>query len=797
MPFGVEIVSGIIRTSGNGDEKHTGRLDYGVVGLIPKHNESFVWDNPKALRDSGKGEFLSITKLWNDFLKDQNAVASWTDSDGIDHTELTPRFIAEAIKQLVPLAESRKTIIPIDNSMSEFHQETLLKSFRNVGFINVELLWRPICLALDHLNTRGTDQYNEGDKLLIVDLDSFKPEFTVLELKKHEEGELIPLRSLPAVGKKKKKFKYSARQLKNAFTKLLCKGDKSLYQQLDAGASTKIYQEFLETGSSHEEMWVRDELEYSRFPLEKDWIKQIRDIDVDGAGFKDVIAKVRAIQKKVTSIKQIIWNGFPARLQKKKFLSADDILVNASAVSNGAADYGRRLEEGMPTYLDTLPGLDILSLNAKTNAFDFFPAINAGVVEGGKIERIPETITQFSLEKGRPKFTVVLHDLAEDIYKKSVTKLSHIDQNKNIPLLLSAEMKPANGHAKVIIEGRKGFEDVFGRQRTIELDWKKMKEIPNPVEEKSVYTGPEYYPVRGRIADDPDSLRIGREFATGRYNVGSTFDYPCGRVGYLRIHEPWGYKNPCGHIIEKEQRALFGALKEKDPEIQKLAKAIGKIVNDTVRNPGDRHKYLNYMFRYAPEQFREELRILYKAKQPTLYVNSVYAVGRIFYKKEDFEIFLDFFLKISKKVGYPEFPSDRFTPAYFWSFYRALCYYKNTSLVDRVKVDGVLDCICNYAAHCYQNGWPGGRRSNIIKYLLFGILFSLRLREHNHDFLTIDSPLYKCVVKVITKHTPQIPYPKAMMKEQLPGKLNDYVLRFVNDVQTKKDRKALHGLVVE
>ena len=795
MPLGIEIANDVIRTVGSGNESQLRGTNYGVVGLIPKRNEPIVWNNPKALRDSGIGRFLSASNLWNKFQKNHKATTTWRDSEGIDHTDLNPRFIAEAIAQLAPEAENIRAILAIDNTMSEFHQETLLATFRSKGYINVELLWRPICIALNHLEAYGRGKYSEGDKLLIVDLDTYKPEYTVLELKLQKpQGELVPLRTIPSKDEKELKTKYCVRKLKKTFLKTLTQGNKVILDQLDAGAFSNGFHEFLETGIAEKEVWIRNGLEYTKFPLDTDWLNSLRKMEVKGEGFQQVESEVRRIQKK-QGIKHVVWNGFPARLQKQSEYKDHDFLANADSVANGAAEYGRRRSADLPTYLDTLPGLKVLSLEKKSGRYKFFDVILAGEVEGGQIVRIPETITKFSLEEGIPDFTAVL--LAEDIYKKSTTPLPQIEYKGNVPLLLSAEMRPAHGHAVVTIEGRGGYEDVFGRQRKITLDWNKMIDIPDPIVEQYVYTGPDVYPVRGRIADDADSLSIAKAFASGKYNVGSQFDYPCGRVGYLRIHEPWGYKNPCGHIIRTAQRALFGAFEEKDPEIHELAKAIGKIINNTVKNPGDRHRYLNYMFRYAPEKFREELRGLFRSEQPTFTVNAVYAVGRTFYRHEDFEIFLDYFLDISKQVGYPEYPSDRYTPAYFWSFFRALCYYKDTALVDSSKVEDVLKCICNYATQCSENGWPGGRRSNVIKYLLFGILFSIRLREHNHDFLSIDSPLYNGIVEVIKEQTPQIPYPVAMMAEQLPGKLNDYVLRFVNDVQTKEDLEALQGLVVE
>ena len=239
---------------------------------------------------------------------------------------------------------------------------------------------------------------------------------------------------------------------------------------------------------------------------------------------------------------------------------------------------------------------------------------------------------------------------------------------------------------------------------------------------------------------------------------------------------------------------------ENDPEITELAEEIGQIISDTANSDREKHRYLNYMFRYAPESFRDELRHLFSMPNPPLNsLNTVFAVGRSFYLSDDFELFLDFFLRKSENSGFPDYPDDSYTSPYFWSFFRALCYYDKTATADRQKVEGVLECIFNYSNYCSNAGWPRtsrGRQTNVIKYLLCGILFSLRLREHHRDFLEPNQELYNKMLEAITNLMPRINYPVAMFATVQPDKLNDYVLRFLNEEQTAEDMSALKGLVI-
>jgi len=790
MPLGIEIVSDVIRILESGEENQIDYINYGVVGLVPKRNEPFVWDNPKAIRDSGGSNNLSVTQLWNNFLEDYEATTTWNDLANISHTETSPRFIADAVVQIASKATSVRSIIPIDNTMSAFHQQALLNAFRSKGCINVELLWRPICIALDHLKMFGRDQYNEGDKILVVDLDSFHPEYTVLEMKLDETGELVPLRNLPTKSDTFDNVSYSARKVKRALIKEIAKGRPALRAQLEAGSAASEFHKYLETGSS-DEIWIREGLEYLRFPTEQQWLDEARKMEVKGQTFKDIKRQVRRLQDE-HSVRYVLWNGFPARIQKEKMFSNDDLLLNANSVSSGAAEYGCRRDEGLPTYLDTLPGLEVLSLDEAAGTHKFFEVIPPGVVPGGEKVRIPEPLRHFSLEKGTKQFTAVLHNIAQDDFKKLVTELPEIEfGDKHIPLILKAEAIPGQGHALVTIEGGVDHEEVFGRPRVIALDWSSMEDFVF-----DTYSGPEVYPVRGRIADDPHSLAIAREFATGNYHVGSQFDYPCGRVGYMRIHEPWGYKNPCGAVLRQPTRALFGAMEETDPEIQTLADSIGNHISATVTGAQSRHKYLNYMFRYAPESFREELREIYLKPNPPLNWNTIYAVGRTFYRRTDYEIFLDFMIRKSESAGYPaSYTSDEIA-AMYWSFFRCLCYYEDSAYAPRPKVEDVLKTIHNYACYCSKNGWPGGKQANIIKYLLSGILFSLRLRRPHRNFLAKDSELYALMETTINNCLPRIQYPPTMFSEPQPDYLNDFVHRFLAEESTEQDLGALQGLVV-
>ena len=792
MPVGLDLNPYSLRLSHTEPDTGNSFTYYGIQGIVPRWNEPIIWTDSLSRRSSTMESAISLADLWWRFSQDHKAIVQYTKNSEVDSISVNAsELICEAVSKHLPRFSEEYTVLAVDNLLPEFQQSALLRSMGNLGFGRRELLWRPIALALAHMESFEVMPYDDGDQLLVVDTDSYIPEMTVLTLKTHR-GHLVPLRDYPSVKRESRDqpFEgYNARNIIHEFISYICDEDINMMDQLSAGPFSPSLFQFLDSGEP-QDIWIRKGLNHKKLSTETSWLERLSNTTIEETGFPDLLNEVEAIEQK-TKIKATLFNGMIARLHTNEL--GEYILMPHDSVSTGAAEYGRRRQAGIPGYLDTLPGLKIMGKDEEQRSVDFHVLIEPGVLEGGE-KRRSEPRTEFSLEEETSKFTAVLNNVAEDSYRQYLTLLPEVQHSGLIPLILNAETQPGQGHAKVTIQGASGYEDVFGDIPFIELDWESGKPFERPV--TVVYAGPEHYPVRGRIADDPDCLSVARQFVEEDMHIGSQVRFRNRAVGYMRVHETWGYNDPFGSRLGEPTRALFGAMVEEDPEILELAQAIGEKIQSSVRSTRDRHKYLNYMFRYAPESFREELRHLFSIRNPDLNWNTVYAVGRTFYKREDFELFLDFFLRKSENSGFPDYHDEQFIPAYFWSFFRGLCYYEETAEADRVKVEGVLNCVYNYSAHCAGTRWPGGFGANVIKYLLSGILFSLRLRKHHHDFLEPDSELYTLMRTAVSDLMPQIPYPPTMFETVQQDRLNDYVLRFMDEQQTVDDLAALQGLVI-
>ena len=166
MALGIDIFSDGMTCSGSGEHTQSHWENYGIIGLTPRRNEPFIWNNPRALRKSTQGPYISMTQAWSEFMadKDGEAKCEWPTTNGYTDKLPAENLIAEAIRQNIPQSELTKTVISIDNTLNEFQQDALIKGLRFNGFIRAELLWRPVAIALHHLNSVGRDQFKEAVK---------------------------------------------------------------------------------------------------------------------------------------------------------------------------------------------------------------------------------------------------------------------------------------------------------------------------------------------------------------------------------------------------------------------------------------------------------------------------------------------------------------------------------------------------------------------------------------------------------------------------------------------------------
>lgn len=461
MPTGIDLSSDVLRISKLTDAGPTCKEHFGVVGVQARMNEPIVWSRPRTLRTSLQGPYLSLTSAWQAFQEDYRSTVTPKGLNGKSPPLESTKAIVQAASAHVDNLHSELFVFAVDNTISEFHQGALLRALGSYGFGNRELLWRPIAVVLDHLVRYGSHECNEGDSILVVDLESYVPELTVLELKSHR-GELIPLRSLPEnkrPGQSKPYTGFSDYNLKREALKLFSGGKRDILRQLSEGPFSSEFFSFLEL-QEKQEVWIRSGLDHEVLELDEHRISGLAQAVISGKSFRqfEELVNQAADERSLTTI---LWNGFPSRIQPDP---PSGNVVDRCSVSLGAMEYAKRRKQGLPTYLDTLSGLEIMSKDSEKGTQVFYPLIEPGVVEGGETASTPEPVTQFALEKDAQEFTSVLRDPTNEACKKIVTILPPIEFKEHVPLILTAKIQPGQGHAEVRLEGASGYESIFGRQ---------------------------------------------------------------------------------------------------------------------------------------------------------------------------------------------------------------------------------------------------------------------------------------------------------------------------------------------
>ena len=120
MALGIDIFSDGMTCSGSGEHTQSHWENYGIIGLTPRRNEPFIWNNPRALRRSTQGPYISMTQAWSEFMadKDGEAKCEWPTTNGYTDKLPAENLIAEAIRQNIPQSELTKTVISIDKAFA-------------------------------------------------------------------------------------------------------------------------------------------------------------------------------------------------------------------------------------------------------------------------------------------------------------------------------------------------------------------------------------------------------------------------------------------------------------------------------------------------------------------------------------------------------------------------------------------------------------------------------------------------------------------------------------------------------
>lgn len=786
----------VLRLAGENPEETL----FGAQGVPPcrNHESLFIWGHKRVHRQTEQVKSVQFEQAWAEMMKPEDGTFSWNLS-GQKMRKSWDLVVAEALQQLIPRSKG-KIAIAVDNSLDEKKQDALLSLCSRAHLLNVDLLWRPVAIALDFLNKDQQDRLAQGSKVLVVDAESMIPEITLLELRSRS-GTLIPLRAPFREEQDPVVSDWQSLDASKDLARLLSNNDSIVEEGLANGIFSADFQRYRAGEKVPPHTWVKDGQRFRAHHFTQS-LQELCQGSVD-----DLVAEAQRRAKDLGAT-VILWHGWPFRC-RTDLHKENSVVMPANSVARGAQIYAKGIENKTPTYLETIPLSEILRKDRKTGRNGFSPIIDAGEYEGGKTISI-EPIDDLAVQQGLPSLLITLRRSDWGKARKvEFDKLPCFEEE--VPVTITGKLKPGQGRLKLWIEPREGPDDLFGEQRRLEINWDTMEEID--IKEERPVVAPDTYPVKGRVfdADDPEMRRVLKEMVQAGGRLTREIDYHGHHLRFNKVFDPWGYKTPWNTPLGEPTRGMFGALYVDDKEVSKLARDLASNIEEYhASNRGKRHEYLNKMFIYTSPKFVKELRDIYSQDNPLIDSwNTAFAPGRVFSTAEDMMLFLRYLVDSCSEDSWPKWPDISYTAKYFWSIFRCLCYYEDTANIDCNLADNACRRICNYIAHRNSNSWQavqgeaGGRWTasnvkNSQKFCLCALLYMTRIRNACPRFLEYpckEESLTQRVIDSIEK-MPAVPFPMTMNFGGGDGdNLSQFTLRFIRSEATEDDYAGLEGLI--
>ncbi len=722
-----------------------------------------------------------------------------------------------------------KYIFTIPNFWQESVQDQFLQ-FLPCGRNNAQLLWRPVAVLMACLNdqTQSSPKTLSGKRVLVLDFGNCSVEATRLTIKM-DEGYAVPVRQ-NLKSSNSKRWDYPPAdgivalslcsstasadgrslffggfasqvlgQPKAALLKFFS-GKAGSYQSVRLSASERndllekvlsepiskkdasalndlVQTEVATTGGS-----VQETIKSKIVP----WIKEhgLPDIVAISGALSDVMLEDQSVGDWVY---RELLRALPA-LKKSTVL-----LANRNSASKGALLYGQREQLGLPTYFDVLPKYEVYVMQ---KALGEMPRAGAtelvanAEVRGGQVW-IPEDgpIKGFSIIANKSEFELFVR--REDEPWKSIPsdKFPQLEQDESV--LIYPEMKPASGYAVVTIRP-KDNPDMFGKKKQLVLRWDKgvEKETPAP---SDTFAYPFVEWTEGRLAENISVQSTIEQFVSNwsrREIKDSLWSADIKQLESVMVpyrenqnnySEP--YRGAFGNqafsgtfdkeLVQAYGETLLEALHGSDQAI-----AAGSPQQKTIR-------LLGFMYSYAPKDFRKYLKASFRSGYvPTM--NELIAAGRTFKTADEVNSLLEYMTSLR---GLPETDLGW----YWWSFFRCMYYNPtaanaNNELAGKYFQKMVQFLDAHKSSRVPNTGGPNALY-NQLKFCLCAILYGLRIREVNPNFLSTRTTVFKNLNSIVSEMKTTVVFLRAMLDAMPPDRrreaqrmgLNGVVLEFLNN----------------
>ena len=473
----------------------------GETAAASRIESGLMWPPDAVVPESAALRRVPVGLLWSRLVLDGDRTSYWSPGRGAARSSTAAALHAH-FSDLLERADWKEedVVVAIPDTLDEMGQEDLLRSFGSARD-RVQLVWRPVAAAMQWLHSMGSDFcMGPDDWMLVVYQGPDLFEVTSFALM-HDKatGYPVPVRSRGRKG--------------SALTGMdwvwsCCSGDTVGEKWQQVMGFPEVWESLTrrggtQGGSRHPWSrkdgswdwwcpennlrfwqdaraggcpWISDQLARKEVREASSWDALIHAAIEDECRRKQRKGRPRGVVMCGPLVPQKRPAWFDARscagsMQISREPEPDTIWLPSRGapdiIAEGAKLYGERLRDHLPTYLDTLPWLRIMTQDRRKHLV-WKDLVASSVCEGGKVYE--HKVTGFSYLRRHPSLTALLAKENEQNYRQEVVPFPFVPA-KDIPIVMHVRMKPASGLAQVrLVAVDNSVEELL-------FDFSRMKEI--------------------------------------------------------------------------------------------------------------------------------------------------------------------------------------------------------------------------------------------------------------------------------------------------------------------------------
>lgn len=472
----------------------------GETAAASRLESGFMWPPDAVVPESAALRRVPVAFLWSRLVQDGDRSSYWTPGKGVARFS-TAAVLHAHFADLIEKAgwDGEDLVVAIPDTLDEMGQEDLLRSFGSARG-RVQLVWRPVAAAMQWLHALGPDfSIAPNDWMLVVYLGPDLFEVTSFALMHDKEtGYPMPVRSRgrkgsgltgmdwawsccsgDTVGEKWQQVMRFPEVWESL--KMCCgtQGSRHVWSRQDGSWDLWKPERDLhpwQNVRAEESLWISTQLgrrDTQKFPS---WNAMLIAAIEDECRRNQRKGRPRGVVMCGPLVPQKRPICFDDRscagsMQISRVPEPDTIwlpsLETADIIAEGAKLYGERLRDKLPTYVDTLPWLRIMTQDRRKHLV-WKDLVASSVCEGGHVYE--NEVKGFSYLRRHSSLTALLAKENESLYRQEVVPFPFVPP-KDIPIVMHVRMKPASGLAQVkLVADKNVVEDLL-------FDFSRMKEI--------------------------------------------------------------------------------------------------------------------------------------------------------------------------------------------------------------------------------------------------------------------------------------------------------------------------------